>query len=44
MKKIIYNADFITLENTNKDINAIFINNGKIEKIGKEKEILPKKN
>ena len=40
MKKILYNADFITLENPNKDINAIFINNGKIEKIGKEKEIL----
>ena len=40
MKKILYNADFITLENPNNDINAIFINNGKIEKIGKEKEIL----
>ena len=40
MKKILYNADFISLENTSEDIKAIFIDNGKIEKIRKEKEIL----
>lgn len=40
MKKILYNADFISLEDTSEDIKAIFIDNGKIEKIGKEKEIL----
>lgn len=40
MKKILYNADFITLDGENQNIEAILINNGKIEKVGKEKEVL----
>ena len=40
MKKILYNADFITLDSANQNIEAILINNGKIEKVGKEKEVL----
>lgn len=40
MKKILYNADFITLDSANQNIEALLINNGKIEKVGKEKEVL----
>mgnify|MGYP000622771667 FL=1 len=38
MKKIYFNGDFITLENNN--VEAILIENGKIKKVGIEKEIL----
>lgn len=42
MKKIIYNASFLTLEDTiiDEDVEAIYIENDKIEKIGKKEEIL----
>lgn len=42
MKKILYNASFITLEDAIRDeeIEAIYIENDKIKKIGKKDEIL----
>ena len=42
MKKILYNASFITLEDTVEDekIEAIYIENDRIKKIGKKDEIL----
>lgn len=42
MKKILYNASFITLEDASKDeeIEAIYIENDRIKKIGKKDEIL----
>lgn len=42
MKKIIYNADFITMEDAINDneVEAIYIENGRIKKIGKKEEVL----
>ena len=39
MKKLFYNGDIITMENDTENIEAVFVENGIIKKVGSEKEL-----
>ena len=44
MNKIYYNGDFITLESEKNKVEAIFIEDGMIKKVGKKEQIFAYKN